>query len=187
MNLHSLKRISVLIFLAFWICSCGVASSTREVKLTNEPTSESTYPGVSEDFAVSQPYPMEQEEKSEIFFPENIEIPTPEDDSGIVTGKLLVEGSREAYLGANLVLGEVVDADQPGYPPLVGYSEDSDPKAVLAKNGSFLFVNIPPGKYGIVMTNPLVTNLVEDPKSGETLIIKVEAGKITDLGELFVK
>jgi len=187
MDLNSLLRIPVLILLAFLIAACGSESPTSVVKQTKEPTSVNSYPGVSEDIAVEQPYPMAEETKSGNIFPESIEIPTPANDSGIITGKLLVEGSREAYLGANLVLGEVVEADQPGYPPLVSYSEDSNPKAVLAKNGSFLFVNIHPGKYSIVLTNPLAANLIEDPITGGTLIITVEAGKVIDLGELFVK
>jgi len=182
------QRILVLILLAALLGACRAVSSSPQTQEPNEPTAVNTYPGVATEPGENQAYPIGKEPPTqEDFFPESIEIPTPSKDSGVVTGKLLIEGSREAYLGANLVLGETVEADQPGYPPLVGFSEEDDPKAVIAKDGSFLFANVPAGKYGLVMTNPLTTNLIDNPETGESLIITVVAGTVTDLGELFVK
>jgi hypothetical protein len=178
----------ILLIVALLLIGCKTPQPNNEIQSTKNLAGPTTYPIASQDQLNDQSYPMGEETKGqESSFPKSIEIPTPLVDSGIVTGKILIEGSREPYLGANLFLGEVVDATQPGYPPLIGYSENSDPKAVIAQDGSFLFLNIKPGRYGIVMVNPLSANLIQNLDTGDTLIITVEAGKENSLGELFVK
>ena len=185
----SFQGILILVVFGILMGACGTVLSPSD-NHTPEPTpiENIAYPGLYADVMEDSAYPVGNGPVDQnIIIPESIDIPTPSKDSGVVIGRILVEGSREAYLGANLLLGEVVEADQPGYPPLIGFSEQSNPKAVIAKDGSFLFINVPPGKYGLVMTNLLSTSLIENPETGESLIISVDAGELIDLGELFVK
>ena len=132
-------------------------------------------------------YPYPQTTEPDLLHPDRLEVPILRSDSGVVTGTLLLQESKAPYLNSILILGQISEADQPGYPPLVGYSLDNDLLAIQAKDGSFTFDRIPPGKYGIVLWSPLSTFLLSDPQTGEMILVEVKAGEITSLGTIYLK
>lgn len=110
-------------------------------------------------------------------------VPTPTSDSAVVTGRLVYAGAEDKPFLASLYLGPALQADQPGVAPLISFSEQTDPLAVQAAGtGQFLFVNVPPGTYGMVLWNPASSRIVQENKTGETLLFTVEAGQLLDLG-----
>jgi hypothetical protein len=131
-----------------------------------------------------QPYPLETSYTLEDNYPQSITIPTPTQDKGIVTG-YLVSASKEPYLGA-LYLAKAIPASVEGYPPLVGFSEQTDPQAVQDAKGQFLFEDIAPGEYAIAVWNPVSSFIITKVGSEDFLLFNVEAGKVTDLGEVIV-
>ena len=158
--------------------SSGVPTSISE--------SGSSYP-VFTPVPSNAGYPYPKTTELDLLRPEQLEIPVPQTDSGVVTGTLLFQESEEPYLNSILILGQISEADQPGYPPLVGYSLDSDPQAVQAKDGTFAFDRISPGKYGIVLWSPLSSFLLSDPQTGEIILVEVKEGEVTDLGTIYIK
>lgn len=167
-------------------CSTGGASSTGMPVRPEMAGGETSYPVHTPPRSESI-YAYPQPTEMDTLHPDQIEIPNPNADSGVVTGRLLIQGTNEPYLDSLLILGEISEADQPGFPPLVGYSVESDPHAVQAKDGTFVFNQVKPGKYGIVLWSPLSTFLLSDPQTGETIFVIVNAGEVTDLGTIFVK
>ena len=139
-----------------------------------QPLSTSAYPG---------PSPEEQDLKS--LYPESVAVPEPKADLGVITGKVIERGTNQIYLAPTLILGELTYADNPSAPPLVGFSEKTDPKAIQDQSGKFVFEDIKPGKYSIVVWTPMSQTLVSDGE-GKTVLITVEAGKVIDLGDVYV-
>jgi hypothetical protein len=135
---------------------------------------ESGYPGISETPTSS-------------YFVDRFEIPQPGENTGVIIGKLVEAGTSEPYLGAQIVLGPVSYSDNPEFPPLVGFSLESDPIAIQATDGSFLFDDVAPGNYGLVLFTPLSQALVSKPGSDDTLIFEVNANQVVDLGELLIR
>ena len=182
---HS-RLLFLFLILLISACSIGISSPNTMPAHPEKSKSETAYPInnlQSSESVNAYPQPTE----IDILHPDKIEIPNPSANNGVVTGKILIQGTNEPYLNSFLILGEVSEADQPGFPPLVGYSLDSNPRAVQAKDGTFVFDKIKPGKYGIVLWSPLSTFLLSDPQTGETILVMVNAGKITDLGTIYIK
>lgn len=62
----------------------------------------------------------------------------------------------------------------------------SDPWAFSDEKGSFLFVDVPPDTYGLVIVCPTGSFLLREPDTGEDLLIMAEAGAVIDLGTLYI-
>jgi hypothetical protein len=184
----SFFRILLLAFVIFFTASCRAETNTPEaVPVTNEDETEVPYPFSTENNNVpieEQPYPMETSYSLEENFPESLTIPAPTQDKGIVTG-FLVTGSKEPYLGT-IYLAKAIPASIADYPPLVAFSDQTDPKAVQDVKGRFLFEDIAPGEYAIAIWNPVSSFILQELGTENFLLFNVEAGKVTDLGEVIV-
>ena len=65
-------------------------------------------------------------------------------------------------------------------------SEDTSPRAVINRStGDFIFLDVDPGKYGLIAWEPLGSQPLNDPATGETLFIELPADKTTDIGEVY--
>jgi len=149
------------------------------------PSSAEAYPPPQQSSQSEESYPGPDPVEQASAFPDSVEIPQPGPDLGVVTGRILQAGTTEAYLAPTLVLGELVFPDNPEAPPLVGYSVETDPIGVEDRTGRFVFADVKPGKYAIVIWTPLTQTLVMDSQ-GSTVQVEVEAGKIVDLGDVYV-
>jgi hypothetical protein len=140
------------------------------------PTIEYTYPG-----------PVHTEVSIEIQLPEKLDVPEVGEDTGIVIGQLLTPGpGGEPYIGV-LYLASTLESSDPKYQPMVAFSEASDPKGIQDRNGNFLFVDVPPGKYALIIWTPVTNTVIENPETGEYLYLDVTAGEILDLDVVSVK
>lgn len=109
-------------------------------------------------------------------------IPTPGQDTGVVTGRFL--GDNKPVANAILYLAEVKKGEN-NKEMMAAYSEIDSPKAYTDANGNFVFANIPPGKYGMVLNVVAAEYLLQEPKnSSKDLLFIVEAGKTLNLGDL---
>jgi hypothetical protein len=115
-------------------------------------------------------------------YPDQLEIPTPEADTGIVTGQLLTPGPGGEPYYSTVLLADTIPADQEGYPPMIGFSEQDSPSAVQDKLGVFLFVDVPPGLYALALWSPISSTIIQEPDSPDYMLIEVKAGETTDLG-----
>jgi hypothetical protein len=112
--------------------------------------------------------------------------PTPASGLGTVTGRMVMtDPPDEPYL-TGLYLGSTIYAAEGGdSPPLVSFSETDSPKAVQdPETGQFIFTNIQPGEYALIIWTPVFSMIVIDPATGEEVFFHVEGDQITDLGTI---
>lgn len=150
---------------------------------------ESGYPGVGIAGSADPGYPGASIPEDALPEPPNPErdIPAPGTDAGAVGGVLIREVSGAGFLPVTplaLYLGEVL-TDSQGRQALIAQGDDS-PQAQLLPTGVFIFNNVQPGTYGLVID----IGVSQFPITGEDglpLLIEVEADKAIDLGQVFVE
>ncbi len=189
---YHLALITFLISLALVACN-GASTKVPVTPQTNNSVSPTMpsggYPYPQPQYTppiVSNPgYPGPAVTTAPVI-PPNVVVPTPENGLGVVTGQLKVAGQNTPYLG-QLYLARTINAKETGVPPMIAYSETTDPSAILDVNGKFVFSGIKPGVYAIIIWNPGGGTPLMDNKGVDHLLVTVEAGKVTDLGVIEVK
>lgn len=108
---------------------------------------------------------------------------TPDPGKAILRGRVIVQPN---FLLGELYLGKAVPTSDPNV-DLVELDENSSPRAIIDRvTGEFIFLNVDPGKYGLVAWEPMRSILVNDPQTGSTLFITLSAGQVKDIGTLFI-
>ena len=118
--------------------------------------------------------------------PESIAA-TPAPGTGLVTGVALwEEEGNEPATEIDLYLAEVSEVVE-GQMSLAKLDPASSPKAATYDTGTFVFNDVPPGRYALVAyVSPADSVLVPNPENGEDLIIAVEPDQVEDLGTIYV-
>jgi hypothetical protein len=191
-----LKRGSV-IFLLFLLTSFGMTSCAQNIITPDNdageinmpyPISTQVYSNSTKDDSA---YPISiPTESLENYYAEQLTIPEPDPEKGIVTGRLLLYSTEEPYLAPGIYLGkEITDqsTSDETLPSVVSISPGSDPIATQAQDGTFLFTEIDPGEYRIFLWSPMSLVLLKDIFTSSEIIVIVEPGEITDLGDIFIE
>ena len=108
-------------------------------------------------------------------------LPAADSETGIVGGILIREIVGEGFIPFSpqkLILGEIITLDT-GEPAYVGASGES-PIAELLPTGIFIFRNVTPGDYNLVVDIGITQFLVGDT-------FTVEAGQVIDLGQVIIE
>ena len=134
------------------------------------------------DYSLNEGYPAPETTPFIATILDQLTIPTPEIDKGIIQGQLLTTDPEGEPYYATLYLARTIQSDQEGYPPIVTFSEDEDPSSIQDKGGHFLFTNINPGIYALSIWSPVSNVIIVDPDTQAYMLIEVNAGEITDLG-----
>jgi len=101
-----------------------------------------------------------------------------------ITGVLQRNTSSPASVSnAILYLGNV-HLDANGTPILAGLDKQTAPRVQTDQSGRFVFTDVSPGTYVLVLDRVYQAFLLNDPTSGKDLLIKLQAGQILDLGKL---
>lgn len=110
---------------------------------------------------------------------------TPSADAGVVSGILLLDSGEEAEPVSSTILSlaEVL-TDSQGRERAASYDRINSPATTTDEQGRFVFTNIPPGTYGLVLDTVMNSYLLLQPGTQRAMTITVEAGEIVDLGEL---
>jgi hypothetical protein len=144
-----------------------------ETTAANNPPSE-TYPGPP--LATNDPLSQ---------YPETLQVTQPDPGKGVVTGRVLELANGEVFLAPSLFLGRLTFASDPNAaPPLVGFSETTSPQGVQDRTGKFMFTNIEPGTYAVVVWTPGSSTLLTD-KEGNTAIIELAENQVADMGDIY--
>lgn len=147
-------------------------------------TQESTtgYPGMPAAApAPAYPVPTLDGMQAEPPSPE-VNLPAASGNNGVVGGVLIREVSDQGFIPLvpkELILGEIVSVNT-GEPAYVRTNEAS-PRAELFPTGVFIFRNVPPGEYGLVMDLGFSQFLIEE------YTFSVEPGQVLDLGQVITK
>lgn len=134
------------------------------------------------DYTSDTGYPIPESTPFYAEYPDLLEIPTPKAETGIVTGQMLTPGPGGQPFYNPLYLASTIPASIEGYPPVIALSEDDAPSSIQDKQGTFLFLNIPPGTYALALWSPVASTIILDPETQNYLLIEVRAGEVTDLG-----
>ncbi|OGO64254.1 MAG: hypothetical protein A2Z45_07000 [Chloroflexi bacterium RBG_19FT_COMBO_55_16] len=133
--------------------------------------------------AYDESYPAPEITPVPIQLPESLVIPEPGKDTGIVVGQLVSGPDNQPVLGA-LYLARTIKPDEGDLPPIVAFSDSTDPLAVQDQTGRFLFTDITPGIYALVIWNPVTSTVIQDEGTEDYRLIEVKAGEVTDLGTI---
>lgn len=108
-------------------------------------------------------------------------IPTPASDKSTVTGVLLLDPGQKPVTSVLLALGGVVEKEGT---PMLASLETTSPRALTDINGRFVFTNITPGKYTLILDRIIDSYLLNHPEDNSDLLIMPQAGQVLDLGKL---
>lgn len=181
----NLALIVMLIF-ALALAACQTESPTAStgpsINLTViAPTLPSGYPAPGENIAAYPPPAQAQPTQPN----KPLDQATQDPNRGSVVGvlQLLEGGSGRPVGGQTLYLARVIVGSD-GQERAASFSQQTAPRAVTDDEGTFRFVNVPSGRYGLVMDIVIESYLLNDPTSGASLLMTVEDGQEVDLGEL---
>jgi hypothetical protein len=119
-------------------------------------------------------------------------LPTPSEaipwDQEPAAGKANLRGrivvSDPTVLVGELFLAVAVPTDMSDI-ELLELDTEVAPQAYIDRaTGQFLFVDVEPGRYGLIAWEPMNSGAVTDPETGETLFLELSAGEVKDLDTL---
>ncbi|GAP13766.1 hypothetical protein LARV_01521 [Longilinea arvoryzae] len=176
----------ILFFLCIVLSGCASNGPRASSEETSYPFPQNLNVTISPTYS-GYPYPGESStpEITNEFLPAPLIVPTPSSDKVVFWGQMLTPGpGGTPYLG-DIYLGYLVKATQSGYPPMIKFSETTNPKAVVDTEGHFYFADVDPGEYALVIYSLGGTYVVSD-KSGQTSYITGVPGSSVDLGIISV-
>ncbi|HRQ38303.1 MAG TPA: hypothetical protein PLD25_10350 [Chloroflexota bacterium] len=156
------------------------------------PSGESVnagYPGNNSEASTSTGYPGPDLYENLLEEPPNpdIDLPAASEEGGVIGGVLVREVvgyGFEPLVPASLMLAEVLLTTD-GRPAFIRAGSDS-PKAQLYPTGIFIFQNIPPGEYGL-MVDVGYTIFPINNEDGTPLLIKLDPGGVIDMGQIITE
>lgn len=184
------------------LCLCLVLVACSDEEPTPEPTVAAPAPTATTAPAAT-PTPAQPESPLNADSP----LPTPTDaieaaaaaipvgepinpqtsaSAGAVTGRIFINNEKgfRAVSGLLVGLAEVIKGDD-GVEKAAGYDPSTAPRGELRTDGAFVIDNVPPGRYGVILdavTTSILLKEMENPDN--SLVITVEADKVTDLGNM---
>ncbi len=106
--------------------------------------------------------------------------------AGAVTGRLFINDDKGFRTVPGLIVGlaELIKGDD-GIEKAAGYDAATASAGEIRQDGTFVLDNVPPGRYGVILDAVTTSILAVEPENPEnSLLITVEADKVTDLGTL---
>jgi len=109
-------------------------------------------------------------------------------DADSEPGKAILRGQIEltqpSVLLGELFLAKAVPTSDPNI-NLLELDEEEAPRASIDRDTwQFIFLNVEPGKYGVIAWEPMNSSPLNDPATGETLMLVLPADQVTDVGIL---
>jgi len=110
-------------------------------------------------------------------------LATPEPGKAIVKGYIKMSDQPSALLG-ELFLGKAMPTSDTEI-ELLELDQENAPRAIIERDTmAFIFLNVEPGRYGIIAWEPMCSLVLNDPNTGQTLYIDVKADEVVEVGTL---
>lgn len=196
-------RLSLLLFVLLLAACSGRARPAPQEEPPPAPAAETTpaTPVETPAAAPDQPAaesPLAAPNQSPLAQPSSplgtpTEVPQVETapGTGAVTGMLLLhtEAGEVPVSGEIVALGTVLTNTEGlevavRYNPQTRDDAPTSPKTITDENGFFVFSDVPPGRYGIVLDIVLSSFILRKPGTTEDLFITVEPDTQLDMGPL---
>ena len=112
-------------------------------------------------------------------------VPTPSADKGVITGVIMTNPSQpKPAPGLILYLADILPEAQ-GTPFLAAFDRVHSVRTLTDPNGRFVFADITPASYSLILDRVFQAFLLSDPKKpGADFIFVAQGGKLLDLGNL---
>lgn len=109
----------------------------------------------------------------------------PTSDAGSIIGRILVVKPEGEIEVADMIIGlaEVI-RDENGVARVGGYEPSRAPRASTDAYGRFIFNDVKPGTYTLILDAIVTQYQLADEKSGNTIMTDVKAGEVADLGTM---
>jgi hypothetical protein len=175
MKKTGLILIGLLVIIFLTGCTKPTNGATQTVNITSAQTSPYPAPQVEMTSNPSYPAPATQVKSNP--------GPTSTSDPqmGSVLGKLLINNSP--VINISLYLAEVIK-DASGRDIVAGLEPAKAPYAETDDQGNFAFINIPAGRYALILDVVINQYLLHDPNTNDPIIVQVESGNEVSLGDL---
>jgi len=95
-----------------------------------------------------------------------------------------MDGHPAGVLPATLYLGDPTGSSTPG--AYIALDIATAIRGYVAADGSFLFPNVPPGTYSIVVWTPVKAYIVPDEATGVARLVEVKDNARIDVGPVTV-
>ena len=118
-------------------------------------------------------------------------LPTPEvnaqvtSETGSIVGRILVTKPDGEIAVADMIIGlaEVI-RDEAGVAKVGGYEPSRALRVTTDAYGRFIMNDVKPGSYTLILDAVVTQYQLADEKTGNTILVDVKPGEITDLGTL---
>lgn len=196
---------SILLISSFGLAGCGggeeptpVPTTTQAPTATAAPTeapaqSTTVAPSAStatvEDSQVESPLAAPNSPlsapPSPLAPPSPMPTPVTSATGGGLTGQIVVAKPTGDIAVADLMIGlaEVIKGED-GVPKASGYEASMAPKATTDDYGRFVFDNLKPGLYTLILDAVVTQYQLDTVDTGETILVEIKPNEIIDIGAL---
>jgi hypothetical protein len=170
---RSIRRVLFLLPIVLISCTSGTTTPTA-----GSPESPLSPLAVRNESPVTTPSPPTPTPAVEL------PIPTQDPQIASIEGAITMEGQPVGKLPANLYLGDPTGSNPVG--AYVALDIETAIRGYVRSDGTFVFPNVPPGTYSIVVWTPAAAYIVPDPATGETWLIEIATDTRFDTGQITV-
>lgn len=183
------------LFISLFVSGCGSGAPPAPTPViisgaTPDPTGAYPVPPTGDPGSATTAYPGAAVPQEEILaVPPNParDLPPASADTGVIGGALIRELSEEGFMPLDpheLILAVIVNNDA-GTPMFLRHDEDAL-RAETFPTGVFVFHDVPPGRYGLIIGLGITQFPVRTP-DGSELLVDVTPGAVIDLGQVIVQ
>lgn len=208
--MHRLKYVLVILIVMMVLSGCNPKNAVETPAQTmtmqspqefinpypiqGTPAGSANNENQSDQSTLHQAYPApvdSSELPAVLMFPENfvneLNVPSPNNGLAIISGRLLKAGQSNIPYVSALYLAPVVTSDVPNQTPEIKFSLKSNQLAIQnILSGQFIFTDVSPGKYAIVMWTPGKSTFLND-SNGTPVIIEAKPDEVNDIGIIYIK
>lgn len=149
------------------------------------PASESTIEASQAESPLAAPASPLSAPPSPLAPPSLAPTPVTSADTGGLTGQIIVAKPTGdvAVAGLTIGLAEVIKGED-GMPKASGYEASAAPKATTDDYGRFVFDNLKPGLYTLILDAVVTQYQLDDIDTGDTILVEIQPNTIVDVSQL---
>jgi hypothetical protein len=173
-----LKRFFLFLLIIILLAGCAPAATT-----VSTPTQQASSPverPTAGPTSPTEPAEVSEVEPATTAPATTLTVPTPSPDAGVIVGTIFSTKMNGPLPNMGVYLGEYMYMT-PGPDYLVTIRQESSLHTFTDSQGRFVFENVPPGKYPILLWTPFSSHVIPDEKHEKELVVEITAGKVTDL------
>jgi hypothetical protein len=118
--------------------------------------------------------------------PPPVVVPTAAPDSGVITGRVLVEGTGEPVTATPVWLAWIYWFDDAHSDGTFNLDPSVAPNTMTDSEGRFAIGSIEPRDYAVIVGQPMGVNYILTETDGDARVFTITAGQVVEAGDLQV-